>query len=161
MFRGITAFKPALTRLMCFGDAHYQQALAARETPCLGCGRQFPLQFGPPTYRGDLSALYGTRGVHTFCDVCLTCTDICLKGVALWSARGRRFWQHQQRIRALPEREIVVEGRPAIVVTYQSVRDDAVLEVLFDQDTYRIVGAHTTTARPLAVEVDAAARADA
>ena len=44
---------------------------------------------------------------------------------------------------ALPEREIVVEGRPAIVVTYQSVRDDAVLEVLFDQDTYRIDGAHT------------------
>lgn len=151
LFCGITGFKPALTRLMRFGDAYYQHGLAAHATACLGCGRELPVQLDPPAYHGALAALFGTRGVYTFCELCLTSTDLCLKGIALWSAHGRQFWQHHLRIRALPDREIVVAECPAIMVAYRSMQDDASLEILFARDTYRIIGAHITPIRPVVV----------
>lgn len=45
-------------------------------------------------------------------------------------------------MRSLPERKVEVDGRPALVTSFESVDSHARLEVLHDRETFRLLAIH-------------------
>ncbi len=62
-----------------------------------------------------------------------------LSSLALNLPEGRRFWQRHPRIHTLPEREVKVAGRAALVVGFRAVQGQAALDVVLDRDTYEVL----------------------
>lgn len=143
VFHGIKGFKTALFRLMAFGDDYYRGALTNGTAPCLKCHRPIRLRFG---YLDDVPPiLRGQRGVEMNCTRCGVSYKTQLTTLAISLPEGRRFWRAHPRIRTLPEREIEVDGNPALVVGFQSVSDTARFEVVYTRDRYQLLGIHNAS----------------
>lgn len=134
VFGGVTAYRPALTRLMIWVDAYYRPALGGGTLACEGCGQPIPLRHQPPPEYAAL--LPSLRGVHARCDHCRLTTDVRLSNLALYLPEVRRFWRDHPRLRTLPEHAIEADGRPALVLGFASVTDGARLDVVVARDTY-------------------------
>ena len=147
LFRGITGFKPALSRLMSHGYDYTRRALLDRKAPCFNCGRSMPLRLDPPVYKSGSWSVFGTRGVYVRCEICQSSSDLCLKGIALWQPEGRQFWTEHRKIQALPELELDAGGRAAIMTRFESVSGDANFDVLLARDTYQVLSVHVASAR--------------
>jgi hypothetical protein len=65
--------------------------------------------------------------------------DASLHAVLLMQADAQAFWRGQQRIRAVPPLEIQRDGRPALLVRYESVTGSARLDGLFDRHTFALL----------------------
>ncbi len=137
---GAQATKPALTRVMTWADAYFQQALAQGWASCCNCGQPAPLRRWP----GDdvPAAVRDAHGVHIPCSSCGSTRDLLLPMLALWRPEGRRFWRRYPRIRLLPERAVEAGGRAAIIVGFESVTDGATLDIVADHETFRVLGAY-------------------
>jgi RNA polymerase sigma-70 factor (ECF subfamily) len=138
--RGGKGHRPALSRLMACADSFFRCALAHGTVPCGACGRPVLLRMGMPDYVP--LAIRHLRGMYLRCDRCSCAHDLTLAGLALWSPAGRRFWRAHPRLRTLPEREVEVAGRAALVTTFESVTGAARLEVVSARDTYEILSVH-------------------
>ena len=127
---------------MAWADTYYRQALAHEKTHCIECGMPASVRLGLPEHVA--AWLKGVHAVHVRCDHChpshwdwTTST-----GLALNLPEGRRFWRQHQRIRTLPEREIEVDGRPAILTSFQSVAGTARLDVVSLRDNFQVIRIH-------------------
>ncbi len=58
---------------------------------------------------------------------------------ALFTPDGRRFWQDHPRARAVACREVVVEGAPALLTSFQSLTSRARLDVVLARDSFRVL----------------------
>jgi hypothetical protein len=137
---GARATRPALTRLMMWGDSYYQQAITHGGAPCVWCGQPAPLRRYLPDYVP--AEARGQRGVHLPCAACGYTIDAWLCGLALWLPEGRRFWRAHPRVHLLPEREVESEGRAAFVMSFASITEAAQFDVLFDRETYQVLSTH-------------------
>lgn len=135
LLRDVRGFKPALTRVMAHTHSYYEPARANGAAPCMRCGHLTELQRCLPSQQ----RLTGRRGVHLLCDRCGCLPDEPLRNLVLSLPAGRRFWREHPRIRTLPERELEAEGRPALLVTFESVRDSSRFDVVVDRETYRVI----------------------
>ena len=138
--RGGKGHKSALFRRIAWVEAYCRQALAHGTIPCRRCGHPAPARMGMPHYVPP--AMRHLRGMYIVCDVCGCANDVSLAGLALWSPAGRRFWRAHPRLRTLPEREVEVAGRAALVTSFESVADAARLDVVSAHDTYEILSVH-------------------
>jgi hypothetical protein len=59
--------------------------------------------------------------------------------LALLTPEGHRFWRRHPRIRSLPQREVEVAGRAALLNTFVSVNGSAELAVLSARDSYELL----------------------
>jgi hypothetical protein len=50
-----------------------------------------------------------------------------------------RFWQRHPRIRALPIREVMFDGRAALVTGFESAQDTTRIEIVSARDTYEVL----------------------
>ncbi len=140
VFGGVVGYRPALTRLMHWVDAHYRPALVGGTLACAGCGQPIPLRHQPPPEYAAL--LPSLRGVHARCDHCRLTTDVRLSNLTLYLPEVRRFWRDHPRLRTLPARAIEADGRPALVLGFASVTDGARLDVVVARDTYATLAIH-------------------
>ncbi len=62
-----------------------------------------------------------------------------LEGLVLILPEGRQFWQTHSRIRTLPKQYIEVDGRFAVVTSFESVINNARLDVVSAYDTYEVL----------------------
>ena len=133
LFRGVHAFKPALNRLL--GNAHvgFGTGIVGRTSRCGRCGTAPPLAVEWEAHLGRWVA--GARCPRCRQQLGAVSTDF----VLLARPEGRRFWREHPRIRPVPERDIEVHGRPAILRRYQSVTDSAELSAIFARDTFRLL----------------------
>ena len=136
LFTGIKAYKPLLTRLLKWSDNYYRYGLVNHEVMCMKCGRSAPLNIGLPA---DMPLPTRERhGVHVTC-VCQPTNFHTLSGFVLASPEGRRFWREHPRIHRLPEREVEVDGRTALIISIESIPSEARLDVLFERETFEVI----------------------
>ncbi|MDP9353360.1 MAG: RNA polymerase sigma factor [Chloroflexota bacterium] len=138
--RDLKAFKPALSRLMLSGRAYFRDAVTSGIRPCLGCGRLLPLQ---PGLIGPVSSPLATvAAVHVRCPHCDFSSSVPLNMLALALPEAQRFWRENPRMRTLPEAAVEVQGRPAIVTTFESISGSSTLQVVSRRDTCEVLGIH-------------------
>lgn len=135
LLAGVSTFKPALSRVMEHTYSYYREALAEGRAPCMTCGRMTRLyrQMPPESWQRAV------RGVHLRCDACGTSPDETLHSLLLSLPEAREFWRRHPRIHALPEREIEVGGADALLVTFESLRDAAKLDIAVARESYRVI----------------------
>lgn len=134
---GVTGFKPALSRVLVAGDQYWRGALTAGAAPCMGCGRSNPVGMGSPGYIEPWRRT--PHAVHAACASCGSVVDYSLLALALSTPEARRFWRDNPRVRALPERAVEADGIPALVVHFESVVENAGLDVVCARDSLRVI----------------------
>ena len=133
MFAGIKGYRPAYSRVLAFTAGNYQRSRRQNPMPCPSCGR--PVLVLP-------SLPLGWYGLACQCEHCRHGASTDFDAIVLGLPEGRQFWREHPRIRRLPHRSIDVDGRAAIVTTYESVTSTARLEVVSARDTVDLVGAY-------------------
>jgi len=81
VLRGVTAFKPAYSRLMRHASGYYRRALGDRTVPCAACGRPAFVRMGMPDYEPPW--LRALPGAHLWCPTCGVLNDLTLRGLVL------------------------------------------------------------------------------
>jgi hypothetical protein len=61
------------------------------------------------------------------------------KSVVRWVPEAQQFYRRYQRVRTLPEWEMEVNGRSAIVTRLESVTEHASLDIVTTLDTYEVL----------------------
>ena len=138
--RGLTSYRPALTRLMTFMDDYYRLRLVNRTVPCVSCGRPTPLRDGAPPDAPPLPV--EIDAAHIRCAACGTLATTARAAMALCLPEGREFWRRHPKIRFRPSPPVEVAGHPAIVSRLESLTDSARLDVLTDRETYEVIAVH-------------------
>lgn len=137
----IRTFKPALNRIAKWVSNSYQQILLDGSLACPNCGRQN----SPRLHLSEALPSYARRqqGIHVWCDTCGIVTwENTLSGLLLSLPATNKFWLEHPRIQTLPQREMEIDGAPAIVTTYASLTNSDQLDVVVAADTFRILAVH-------------------
>ena len=133
--RGVKAYKPAFSRVMQWVHERYIEANRTGMIPCETCGQPLPIQIGVPPGVIDSPPV-----VYVWCEHCNYCP-----GSNSWSALAlsfpmvRKFWRAHPRMRALPERNLEIAGCPAILTGFESVTDNAKIEIAFAKKTFDVI----------------------
>lgn len=139
LLSGVKGFKPALNRLFDFIDTVYPQAAQDRSMVCPKCNRQTRVQMHFPEH---WPMPYSHRhGIYIRCE-CGVERYTALGGLAIASQAGRRFWQRYPRTRVLPVRQLNYDNYPALMVSFESLRATARLDVIYERDSYQLLGCH-------------------
>jgi hypothetical protein len=131
---GLTSIKSALNRLMKQIDEEFRPYLKAGKMPCPHCGRDAKIHLSMPDFVPTQQ-----HGTHTHCLQCGSISYVALSGIAGSTPQARCFMKAHPRIHLLPPRFVEHEGRDAIVLRAESVRDYATLDTIFAVDTYELL----------------------
>ncbi len=134
---GVRGFRRAFARHAAWSHAFFSRTLSERGATCPECGRGVQVRLQVP---GDFGATHGLSGVNASCERCRTPRNGTLHVLALVTPAGRAFWQAERRVRSLPLLPVVAGERPALLAAFESVTSSARLEVLFDAQTYALIG---------------------
>lgn len=113
---------------------YYSDGIGAGWVPCTRCDRAVPL-------RRFVRDRDGRRqhGLFARCDACGETVSTSVRGLATCVPEVRRFRGDHRRVRAIPEREVDVDGAPALVVRYESVLGSEGVDVVLARDTLRLL----------------------
>lgn len=90
-------------------------------------------------YEGEYWQLCESDQRHAIAFICPACqtSSVSLSdGIAQQTREGQQFLRTHARVRTLPEREIEVAGRPALVTIFESLTDTTHLDIVSALDTY-------------------------
>jgi RNA polymerase sigma-70 factor (ECF subfamily) len=141
--RGLTSYRPALTRLMIFMDNCHRRQLVKGVAPCPVCGHPTPLRDGAPPCAPALPAHLGA--VYQYCNVCNAGYSTARAAIALSMPEGREFWRRHPRIHLRSSTQIERAGRAAVLTSFESLTESARLDVITDRETYEVIGIHPLT----------------
>jgi len=127
---GAKGYKRVLFKMMSWVEETYRPYLSAPARPCPKCGRVVPLE------REKLT-------LHLHCPWCHTVNDNTVPMLALGTTEGRKFWQEHPQLQMQPIRDIEMEGRSAVLITYSDTANRTAFEMAFAADTFEILAAHT------------------
>ncbi len=136
---GVKAYKPALSRILTWSSTLYRSSLT-KPTQCEGCGYSFHGQIRMPEHAPTWLRNGSKHAIDLQCPSCHSMSWGTLDSFVLALPEGRRFWQKHPRIHALPEQYIESNGRAAIVTRFESVTNNARLDVISADDTYEVLG---------------------
>lgn len=134
VLRGVHTIRPALSRLTVWANDYFQRALVERTVPCMRCGRAVAVVLG--TFTSAVTP-FG-HGITLICEVCGMTGYSALCGVVLCQPMAWRFWREHPRMRMV-ERLIEFEGRPAIMISLESVTEPARMDVITAADTFQVL----------------------
>ena len=140
LLRGMKAIKPALKRLMARHNALVRPALPRGYIECIQCGNLAPLQRELPD---SVPAHLGQLGIHFECSSCRTLNYTALSGIASSLPQALRFKRLNPRVRVLPPQYVRHEGRSAVLLRIESLRNSDTLDVFFARDTYEILAVYS------------------
>jgi RNA polymerase sigma factor (sigma-70 family) len=146
--QGVKGYKPLYSRLAAWCDHYYRTGLRNSSIQCERCGHMLPARISlskdlPDWVRNSADTLQWIRHcndrlVNIPCETCLSSHVTTLEGLVLTLPEGRHFLQTHPRIRTLPRQYIEADGRAAIVTSFESVTDNARLDVVSDYETYEV-----------------------
>lgn len=145
LLQGVTGYKRMLAKLTAWARTYYRNGILTGNAPCIDCGKLVPVRHVKPgeapdlSYNGEYSPLYNSDQRHGIAFLCPACKTLCISlsdRLAQYTAEAQRFLHAHARVRTLPEREIEVAGRPAIVTVFESLTDSAHLDIVSALDTY-------------------------
>ncbi|EFH83186.1 RNA polymerase sigma factor [Ktedonobacter racemifer] len=126
--QGVKSYARSMTRLLQFINGYYEQRLAQKRAPCVGCGRLTPIVIEPNDHY-----------LYMRCPACHVFQRETVASLSLSLPEARELWKTQQRIHLLPERMIEIDGCIAIVASFESLGTKARLDVILAADTYKIL----------------------
>lgn len=133
----LTSQKAILSRLLLDCHVYYRQGLASQQANCRQCGRRIPVRpYAPAELAGPQSEWYG---IYIQCPTCAGGDTTPLSHLTLDLPRTRQFWRKHPRIRSFPRQEIEFAGRPALLTGFESVTDQARIEVISARDTLEVL----------------------
>lgn len=132
--------KAILSRQLDYLHMFYRQALQQDEAPCLGCGRTCAIDHELPSFAS--SAMWGRHGFVLRCDRCDFFNAQSLSYLVLDLPEVQRFWRKHPRMRMRPERAVMLDGRSASLITFESVVDSARIDVISAIDTLEVLKLH-------------------
>ncbi len=136
----LTSQKAIMSRLLLDCHAYYRQGLASGQTRCRQCGQPLPVrQYAPAELPGPQSEWYG---IHIYCPACRGGDTTPLSHLTLDLPETGQFWRKHPRIRSFPRREIEFAGRPALLSGFESVTDQASIEVISARATLEVLYVH-------------------
>jgi RNA polymerase sigma-70 factor (ECF subfamily) len=141
LLRGLTSYRPALSRLLGFMDDIYRRRLANQTVPCVCCGQPTQLRAGPPPGAPPLPIEIDP--LHNRCAACNAIFSTARIAIALCLPEGRGFWRQHPRIRLRRSPELEADGRAAVLTSFESTSDSARLDVITDRETYEVIAVHT------------------
>lgn len=127
-------WRAALARVMVSTRADFLRGLRDGGGPCPKCGHPAPVRPVAPAHWA--SSRHVGHHAHLACAACRITPNAALAGMALALPEAQQFWRRHPRLRLLPERAILAEGRPAILTTFESLTAPARIEVLSAPGTY-------------------------
>jgi RNA polymerase sigma-70 factor (ECF subfamily) len=130
----ITSPKALIARHCLTLGEHYRAALATGHSICPRCGRQLLVGRWFPGDETPASALL--YGIRLRCVACDGVDSGSSWHLSLDTPEAQRFWRRHPRMRALPTREVETQGRPALVIGYESVTGNERLEIVADRATF-------------------------
>ena len=140
---GVTAWKAAHFKVVSAFHAYFTRAITERSAECLRCGQTVPLRHGISNgFPENAPHVISRRALFVCCDRCGDTADIHPLSLALNSPAGLGFWRRYPRLRMLPERIVEAQGTSAVVERFESVREQARLEVVLAEDSYQILSIH-------------------
>lgn len=133
----LTSQKAIMSRLLRDCHVYYRQGLASRQARCRQCGQLLPVrQYAPDQLPGPQREWYG---IHIYCPTCGGGDTTPLSHLTLDLPDTRQFWRKHPRIRSFPRQEIEFAGRPALLSGFESVTDQASIEVISARDTLEVL----------------------
>lgn len=135
LLEGVSTFKPAYNRASEFMSKTYRQYLDDGVAHCLNCGAKTALIDGKPDFLPE--EFRSIIGKHYLCQACGGRSDSSLAGLIIVMPEVQDFWRENPRIRRLPDRAIETDGHAAVVTAYESVSDDARIEIVSKRDDFR------------------------
>lgn len=142
---GIKGFKPSCNRVLRWLHDAYRGGVDGQVSACDWCGAEAsikPIAEGDASYGVDLNR-QGYPELWATCSQCGKMSLVAgLLGVALGSPEGLAFWRTHGRIRALPGRQVEVEGVPTAVVGFESIASNTNIDFLFVRDTLQLIKVH-------------------
>lgn len=137
--REVQGYTRAMTHSIRSARNLYFSALAEGSAPCPQCGTPVPLQRGlPPEFAGGTDP---ELGVRLLCQRCGALSHQPVYGLALSVEEAERFWRRNRRMRTLPAQRVLAGGRPALLVTFESVTASNRLEVVLDAESLQLIEA--------------------
>lgn len=147
--QGVRGYKPLYSRLTAWCNRYYRTALRDHTIACPGCGSALPVSINTPEQfprwlksrkEGQIWLRHPDERVLTIaCERCTVSSITALEGLVLEGAEGQAFLKAHPRIRTLPRRYQEVDGRPAILSSFESVTDTARLHIISDEETYEVL----------------------
>ncbi len=137
---GLTQPRAVLNRTTTWVHEYYRRALQAGTAPCTNCGRPAPLR--PLTVENNPPDIADRRGRYVYCEACGETVLTSFRGLVQALPAVQQFWRDQGRLRTLPEREVEVEGRAALVSRFESVTGQAALDIVSAAETYEVIAVH-------------------
>ncbi len=132
-------FKTALTAMMDWSTQYFYSALARHSVLCIGCNRPIQPSLLGSNVPGSPPNRY--HAIDASCSVCCAANSQVIISSALGLPEGQRFWQKHPQIQVLPEQQRVVEGQPALVITFESLTNAARFEAAIGQNTWQVLHA--------------------
>lgn len=148
LLRGMKGYKRVLARLATWEPAYYRTGLKRGTAACITCGaatRLYRFRPGsPPAWfpQEKMQRFWSSEQRHSVAFICEKCETLCLvrsNGTVRWEPASQQFLRAHPRVRTLPERQIDVNGRPALVTSMESLTDNARLDLILDLETYETV----------------------
>ncbi|MDQ3614910.1 MAG: RNA polymerase sigma factor [Chloroflexota bacterium] len=134
----LTSVKSMLTRELIDLHQYYRQALAEHGGACQSCGRPATLERWSPDEPSSL-ANHHPYGIRLLCRACGLESGASLWHLLIDTPVAQQFWRRYPRMRALPVREVEVDGRLAMLSGFASSDSSARLDILSATHTYEIL----------------------
>ena len=120
---GVKGFRAGLNRVNRWWQEYLANGLRRGKIPCVRCG-------------ATAQARIGDNGFGVVCDSCGGPTFFIRPlGLMYHSDEFQDFWRRHPRARSREEREIICEGRPAVLAAFADAATSARLEMIFDRQT--------------------------
>jgi len=117
----------------------WQERLSVGQGACARCGDPSGVKIAAQRRSGLWPCEYGWVAR---CRTCHNTSFVAAHGLALALPDTQRFWRRYPRIRALPQREVEVNGVQALVVPFASTTGSARLDVIATRSDFRVMGIH-------------------
>ena len=141
---GLKRPRAILNRAAAWAHSYYIGALAERIVVCTNCGRTTHLHLSQHT---DTPALLKEPTfLYVACEGCGEAVSQSFGGLVAALPQVQAFWHQHARVRSIPPREIEAGGQSALVASFESVGDNARLDIVISRDTLRLLGIHATPA---------------
>jgi RNA polymerase sigma-70 factor (ECF subfamily) len=139
---GLRSHKAMLSRQLAYANTFYRRGIDLHQAECPLCTHA--MQITTQLLSNVRPILNSLHGVRFSCSACGYTDTNQLYHLALDLPATQQFWRTHPRMRVLPERVVDLAGRPAVLITFESIRDSARLDILSDQMTLAIVDVSLT-----------------
>jgi RNA polymerase sigma factor (sigma-70 family) len=139
LLSGVSSYKPILSRILGRLTTFYTQGLEARKVEC-GCGRMARVEVQLAEEASE--DLHCQPALYIRCTVCGIIDVTNISRLTVDRLETQRFWRAHPRVRLRPAHELETQGEPALLMSVESVTDEARMEIVWARRTLQVLAVY-------------------